>query len=85
MSNKLGPGKPVEGTREDWDCFISKRRPTRKNLIIYQKPKIFVSCFVTQEKVCKKHKKIFIKILKPILKKIFLMGHWNAVKRNVCI
>lgn len=51
MSNKLGPGKPMKGAREGWDCFVFKRRQTSKNLIKYQIPKIFVSCFVTQEKL----------------------------------
>lgn len=53
MSNDLGPGKPMKGTRECLDCFILKRRRTSKNLIKYQIPKIFGSCSVTQENVLK--------------------------------
>lgn len=51
MSNKLGPGKPVKRASKDWDCFIFERRRTSENIIKYQIPRDFVSCFVTQEEV----------------------------------
>lgn len=51
ISNKLGPGKPMKRAGKDWNFSIFERRWTSENIIKYQISRVFVSCFITQEKV----------------------------------